>query len=280
MTMKRYIILLLVSITTTGFLGCEQSDPEDVLGRIGDVVYFSGYEWDVKIYENTQQGPGPNWFSGHYEDVWVDEKGYLHMRISNRDGRWWASEIVGRDNIGFGTYTWVVQGDLENIPENIVLGLFSWDNNTFQEEANSEVDIEFAKWGDATTNKTLHYSVQPVSFGPVYPERSFAPETPAGSLIGVSTHSFLWTDSIIEWKSYTGEGIDPANQIAEWTFTLDNPARVKNENGLSSDPVIIPSPGATTNARINFWIMPWISPAPTDNSEHEIVIRSFTYTPL
>ena len=278
--MKRYIILLLVSITTTGFLGCEQSDPEDVLGRIGDVVYFSGYEWDVKIYENTKQGPGTNWFSGHYEDVWVDEKGYLHMRISNRDGRWWASEIVGRDNIGFGTYTWVVQGDLENIPENIVLGLFSWDNNTFQEEANSEVDIEFAKWGDVTTNKTLHYSVQPVSFGPVYPERSFAPETPAGSLIGVSTHSFLWTDSIIEWKSYTGEGIDPANQIAEWTFTLDNPARVKNENGLSSDPVIIPSPGATTNARINFWIMPWISPAPTDNSEHEIVIRSFTYTPL
>lgn len=275
--MKKYLLCLPILFAIAG---CQQSDPEDVLGRIGDVVYFSGYEWDVKIYENAQQGPGPNWFSGLYEDVWVDEKGYLHMSISNRDGRWWASEVVGRDNIGYGTYTWVVQGDLENIPENIVLGLFSWDNNSFQEAANSEVDIEFAKWGDTATNKTLHYSVQPVSFGPVYPERTYAAETPAGSLIGVSTHSFLWTDTIIIWKSYTGEGINPNNQIAEWSFTLDNPARVKNENGLSSDPVIIPGPGATTNARINFWIMPWISPAPTDQSEHEVVIRSFTYTPL
>jgi hypothetical protein len=259
---------------------CKQSDPEDVLQRIGNEVNFSGYMWDVKISESTLQGPGPNYFSGLYEDVWVDENGYLHLSISERDGRWYATEVVGRDNIGYGTYTWVVQADLENIPENIVLGLFSWDNNSFQEQANSEIDIEFAKWGDAETENTLHYSVQPSNFGPFYPERTEELETTKGAMVGVSTHSFYWSDTIVIWKSYSGEGINPNNLIAEWSFDLDNPARVKNENGLSSDPIIIPAPGETTNARMNFWIMPWIDIAPTDKLEREIVIRSFEYTPL
>jgi hypothetical protein len=269
-----YILFSLIFISS-----CKQSDPEDVLQRIGDEVSFSGYTWDVKITDFLQ-GPGPNYFSGFYEDVWVDEKGYLHMRIAEHDGRWYSSEVVGRDNIGYGTYTWVVQGDLENIPENIVLGLFSWDNNTFYEAANSEVDIEFSKWGDAEATETLHLSVQPVAFGPTYPERSYEADTPEGSLVGVSTHSFLWTDSIIIWKSYSGEGMDESKLIASWSFDLDNPARVKNENGQASAPVIIPEPGATTNARINFWITPWIDPIPTDGQEQEVVIRSFTYTPL
>ncbi|HAE12906.1 MAG TPA: hypothetical protein DCG24_01675 [Bacteroidetes bacterium] len=265
--------LFLISLS----LSCSQSDPEDVLGRQGDEVNFSGYLWDVKIFENSVMGPGPNYFSGRYEDVWVDENGYLHMHISEHDGRWYSSEVVSRDTMGYGTYTWVVQGDLQNIPENIVLGLFTWDNNTFQTDGNSEIDIEFAKWGNAEAEETLHYSVQPLNFGPYYPERTHDADTPDGSLVGVSTHSFLWTDSIIVWNSYSGEGINPDNLIASWFFDLDNPPRVKNENGISSDPIIIPAPGETTNARINFWIMTWISAGPSDGLEHEVVIRSFSY---
>lgn len=272
---------MIITCTFAALLsGCRQSDPEDVLDRIGDVVYFSGYAWDVKISDNVLLGPGPNYFSGYYEDVFVDDQGYLHMRIAEHGGKWYSSEVVSQMAMGYGTYTFVVQGDLENIPENITLGLFTWDNNTFFEEANSEVDIEFSKWGDTALDNTLHYSVQPVNFGPYYPERTHNPDTETGDLVGVSTHLFTWTDTLITWNSYRGDSEDPADLIATWRFDLDNPARVKNENGNSSEPIVIPAPGATTNARINFWLLPWVSTIPTDGLEQEVVIRRFDYQPL
>mgnify|MGYP000122525718 CR=1 FL=1 len=72
--MKKIFGIALIAIVLNG---CAQSDPEDVLGRVGDVVNFSGYVWDVK-YNEYQVGPGPNYFSRFYEDVFVDEdSGYL-----------------------------------------------------------------------------------------------------------------------------------------------------------------------------------------------------------
>lgn len=274
--MKQHYIFFFILLSLAA---CKQSDPEDVLGRNGDVVYFSGQVWDVKIHEELV-GPGPNYFSPYYDDVYVDELGYLHLKIAEHNGKWYATEVVGRDTIGYGTFTWVIQGDVENIPENIVVGLFTWDNESFFTQANSEVDIEFSRWGNIETENTLYYSVQPVNFGTYYPERSKEAETLPSDLIGVTTHSFTWTDTLIEWSSYKGEGINEANKTAYWSFDLDNPPRIKYENGYASDPIVIPAPGEATTVRINFWLLPWVSNEPTDGLTQEIVIRSFTYTPL
>lgn len=271
--MKKIFGLLVISLWLNG---CKQSDPEDVLGREGDVVNFSGYVWDVKINEYAV-GPGPNYFSRFYEDIYIDENGYLHMRIAEHDGKWYSTEIVGRDTLGYGKYTWVMQADLENIPENITVGLFTWDNESFFAEANSEVDIEFSKWGNPDLATTLHYSVQPVAFGPTYPERTHNAFTEPGDLVGVTTHVFTWTDTLIEWRSYKGDSTDPLNETAYWSFDLDNPARVKNEGGNSSEAIVIPGPGPNTNARINFWLLPWIDTTPTDGLEQEIIVRRFEY---
>lgn len=271
--MKKIFGLLVISLWLNG---CKQSDPEDVLGRDGDVVYFSGYTWDVKHNEYAV-GPGPNYFSRFYEDIYIDENGYLHMRIAEHDGKWYSTEIVGRDTLGYGKYTWVMQADLENIPENITVGLFTWDNELFFAEANSEVDIEFSKWGNPDLATTLHYSVQPVAFGPTYPERTHNAFTEPGDLVGVTTHVFTWTDTLIEWRSYKGDFTDPLNETAYWSFDLDNPARVKNEGGNSSEAIVIPGPGPNTNARINFWLLPWIDTTPTDGLEQEIIVRRFEY---
>jgi hypothetical protein len=272
--MRYLIVLIFVSALTAG---CKQSDPEDNLGRNGDVVNFSGYFWDVK-YANYQMGPGPNYFSGLYEDVFVDHLGYLHLRISERDGVWYSTEVITQENFGYGKYIFTVQGDLVNIPENTVLGLFTWSNESFLTQANSEVDIEFAKWGNPEAS-TLHYSVQPVNFGPYYPERSNAAPVNPNALIGVSTHMFDWTDTLITWSSYAGAHVDPTKQIAGWSFDLDNPARIKYENGQASAPIVIPAPDEHTNARINYWILPHVSLQPTDGQEHEIVIQRFEYIP-
>jgi hypothetical protein len=49
---------------------------------------------------------------GDPANVHVDRSGYLHLRIVNRNGKWTAPEMFTADNLGFGTYQWVVQGNV------------------------------------------------------------------------------------------------------------------------------------------------------------------------
>ena len=53
--MKRYLLFLVLASVT--LITCKQSNPEDVLGRQGDVVDFAGRKWDIK-YSNTPVGHG------------------------------------------------------------------------------------------------------------------------------------------------------------------------------------------------------------------------------
>lgn len=260
-------------------LSCEQSDPSEH-GRVDNVLDFSGYKWDIK-FGSQLQGPGPNYFTNDQNAVWVDESGFLHLTYTNNGSIWRATEVVSQDTFAYGTYIFTVQGDLVNIPENLVLGLFTWNNNSFTSQANSEVDIEFAKWNNDTTDQTLHFSVQPVNFGPYYPERSHNPQVAdVNDLIGISTHIFTWTDSLVSWASFKGEEYLNKTPIASWSYDTNNPARVKNENGNSSVPVIIPAPENHTNARINYWVLNGAFSSPADEAEHEVIIRRFDFIPL
>ena len=277
---------LIASIALFGVLGCHQSDPPapsvntSEFGRVGDSIRFAGRNWTVKVHENQQWGPGPNYFSGNEEDITIDSNGFLHMKIVNRQDKWMSTEVVADESMGYGTYIFTVEGSLDNIPENIVLGLFTWDNNTFASDANSEVDIEISRWGNAGDSTTLQYGVQPINFGTLYPERMNRPAYQAGKLNGVTTHAFTWTDTLITWVSYEGDTYGQGAMLGEWDFDLGFPARVKEEGGRKSAPVVIPAPGSETTARINLWILPWVNPAPTDGREQEIIIRNFEYRPL
>lgn len=272
------LILLFVALAL--FSGCAQSDPPaptEEFGRDGDIVTFSGIDWLVK--GNGQlQGPGPNYFSKREEDIFLDDNGFLHMRIAKDGDTWYSTEVVTIDTMGYGTYTFTVDGDFQGLPNNVVVGLFTWDTNTFYEQANSEVDIEFSKWGGSFDETVLQYGVQPIAFSDYFAERVHEVSGSKELMNGVSTHSFLWTDEFIEWKSYSGNSAIEANLQFEWTFDLNNPPRVKEEGNSASLPIIIPAPGSTTNARINFWILPWVGFS--DESPLEIIIRRFEYDPL
>ena len=269
-----YISIVLVLLG----LGCKQSNPEDALGRVGDEVTFAGRKWDVK-WGLEPMGPGPNMFSRLYKDVWVDENGWLHLAVAQHDGVWYSSEVVGRDNLGYGTYTWTIQADPMSFSENVVFGLFTWDDNTFYTDGNSEVDIEFAKWGDTASTTPTTFSVQPVAFGAYYAERTRERAVDPNKLKGVTTHQFTWTDTLITWASYAGETIS-GEPLATWDFDLNHPPRRKKEGDLQSLPIVIPKPGANTNARMNLWTLPYTTLGPNNQVEHEVVIRNFTYEPL
>ena len=241
-----------------------------------DPMYFSGQSWTIKAYENSTWGPGPNYFSGRSSDVYVDNDGFLHLNIAQHNGRWYSTEVISEETMGYGVYTWVVDAQLEQMEANTVLGLFTWDNNTFQTQGNSEVDVEVARWGDINEQDILLYSVQPVWFGPYKPERTQKINTPTGSLNGVTAHRLVWTDSLITWKSWE-DYADGPNEIGSWSFDLNNPPRTKDEGGQTSDPIIIPAPGATTHARMNLWL--FNGAAPTNGQPYEVIIRLFSYEP-
>jgi hypothetical protein len=66
--------------------------------------------------------------------------------------------------------------------------------------------------------------------------------------------------------------------MAEWKYDKSNTPRLKMEGNQVSNPVVIPAPADSTNARINLWLLN--GQAPINGSETEVVIKSFKYFPL
>ncbi len=273
---KSLFTVILISF----IFGCEQSDPDSnnskrIIKDSGDFI-FSGFGWKIKS-SNTPVGPGPNIFDGSDSNVWVDDNGYLHLKITNKNGKWQSSEVICTENTGYGTYIFTLGSDVSKMNENIVFGLFTWDNNTFYSQGNSEVDIEFAKWFKANDSLLLTTSVQPVVFDNAVPfeERTHKPQMNVSKLKYPSTHAFDWRADNIEWNSYSGRVYPGVEKIASWNFSKSNQPRVKTEGGKSSLPIVIPEPGSTTNARINLWLLN--GRAPSDGKPFEVIIERFDY---
>lgn len=274
--------LFLMTLIVT-LVSCHQSDPppydpNPMPVDSGD-IFFSGYGW-TKKGSGFPVGPGPNYFSATENNVFLDANGYLHLKITKENNQWKAAEVISTANMGYGTYVFTVAGNLTTFNEKVVLGLFTWDNNTFYEQGNSEVDIEFSRWNNPDDTLLLTYAVQPVIFDnpTIYQERTLHPVMPVSLLKETTTHVFTWRSDLITWASYQGEVYPGSPQIASWSFDLTNQPRTKIEGGQTSLPIIIPAPGQTTNARMNLWLLG--GQAPTNNLGTEVVIKSFRYIPL
>ena len=217
-------------------------------------ITFSGYDWKVKSCE-TPAGPGPNYFSDREEDVWVDEAGQLHLKITKRNGWWYCTEAFTEASLGYGKYIFYVAGRVDQLDKNIVLGLFTWDE-TASEYNYREIDIEFSRWGEET-NDNAQYVVQPWD----------RPGNMKRFNIEVddeyTTHIFNWTPDSIFFQSLHGHYPSaPAEDyiIESWTYTGND----------------IP-PAGKENVRINLWL--YKGNPPTDAEEAEIVIKAFQFIP-
>jgi hypothetical protein len=214
---------------------------------------FAGYNWQVKSSDG-RVGPGPNLFSDRKEDVFVDEEGRLHLRIVNRDGRWYTTEVINTENLGYGLYTFHLVTPVDQLDPNIVLGLFTWDDNAPKENYR-EIDIEFSRWGQPD-NDNAQYVVQPWE--------KTANIHRFNAVLGnqTSTHSFLWQANGILFQSSYGHPTAapfPAD-IQSWSYEGDNN----------------PPPGKE-NVRINLWLRN--GEAPVDGQDSEVIISNFTFTP-
>ena len=217
-------------------------------------ITFSGYDWNVKSCE-TLAGPGPNYFSDREEDVWVDEDGQLHLKITKRNGRWYCTEVFTEASLGYGKYIFYVASRVDQLDKNIVLGLFTWDD-TAPEHNYREIDIEFARWGKET-NDNAQYVVQPWDS----PENIHTFNIELNG--NYSTHIFDWRPDNVFFQSIHGHYPSPPAEeyiIESWDYTGDDIPPIGQEN-----------------VRINLWLFQ--GNPPSDSDEAEIVITAFEFVP-
>lgn len=259
---------------------CKQGEPPVIVApEIKGDFAFAGYQWKYKN-AGTPVGPGPNRFSGTNDFAWVDALGKLHLKIAIKNNQWTCSEIISTKVFGYGTYIFTCDNDITVFDKNIVFGFFSWDSYSFQTQANSEIDVEFSRWGNANDSNLITYSAQPVIFSnPIpYTERTFKPIVETKYFKKPMTYMFRWTPDSVKWESYEGENYPGINKVSEWTFTKNNISRQKIEGSNVSIPIVIPAPSDSTNVRFNLWLLN--GTAPSNNQEHEVIISSFKYSPL
>ncbi len=109
-------------------------------------ISWAGHTW--KVTNGGMAGVA----KGDPANVRIDGKGYLHLNITRRDGKWTASELFTAENLGFGTYQWIVEGNVYEMDPTTVLGLFPYGpDHHVGVDGENEIDIEFSQW-----NKTCH----------------------------------------------------------------------------------------------------------------------------
>jgi hypothetical protein len=175
------------------------------------LIHFSGYEWSVRDSVSDHGGEPNTYEPGN---AWTDERGYLHLRMVQRDERWTCAEVNLNQSLGYGTYRFVVQ-DSGHLDPSAVLGFFTWDD-TRSEGFHNELDIELSRWGDPK-GKNAQYVVQPF----YVPANFFRFSTPAG----VALYQLNWRPGTAAFTTFAGASTGPgAKQVSEHLFTSGIPS--------------------------------------------------------
>jgi hypothetical protein len=91
-------------------------------------------------------GPAPSVWDAR--NVWVNDIGYLHLKIAFRDGNWTAAQVNLDQRLGFGTYQVKLIGRPDLFDVNRVLGLFGYTQRDMGPDGTNEIDMEFSRWGN------------------------------------------------------------------------------------------------------------------------------------
>ena len=173
-------------------------------------IHFSGYDWTVRDGVEDRGGEasvfGP-------QNAWVDAKGYLHLLMGEREGRWSCAEVKLTRSLGYGTYKFVVQ-DSAHLSPSAVLGIFTVDEQ-HGEEPRSELDIELSQWGKPEGHNAM-YVVQPY----------YVPENVARFSVppGLETHTLHWAPKVASFKTVQDSSVGSKHKsITEHVFTSGVP---------------------------------------------------------
>lgn len=214
---------------------------------------WSGHSW--KLTSGRMAGVAP----GDPANVRIDAKEYLHLRIVRRNGNWTASELFTTDELGFGTYQWIVEGDVYAMDPTTVLGLFTYGPvHHIGTDAEDEIDIEFSQWNKTCAPCNADFTVYPAT-GHRKPKGVSAWEDNFHVNGGtVTTARMEWFPDHIVFTLMNG--VQPIRTVADV---------IKTET-YTSDATNIPQVAAPVG--INLWCF-----KQTPGQDQSVVIRKFEF---
>lgn len=170
---------------------------------------FSGFTWRVRKMPSDRGGTTNPY---NPENVFVDQKGALHLRIIKRDQQWSCSEVNLTRSLGYGTYSITVE-DISKLEPGAVFGIFTWDYSTDQEN-HGEFDINISQWGDPQ-DENAEFVLQPSLF----PNNFSRFEAPAGKL----KHTIVWEPGRITMITSHASGPRDTSVVSRHVFESEVP---------------------------------------------------------
>lgn len=257
----RYLSILLTMLFAIAWgmglaIGAKASGP--IPNRPDDdlrIIQWAGRSWRVRSWSG---GPGPNDWCDTPDCVWVDNDGALHLTIRHIDGKWYASEVSTVNFSNFGEHRFYVEGPIDHLDPNVVLGLFLYSN--IQDDDIQELDVEFAIWGDTDPDADAGWYTT-WSQNAIGDQYSFDVALESA----YSTHAIDWQSDQVAFESLQGFHAQPPGPdaiIAQWQTT---------------NPAVIPTPDDEMRIHINLWLMNGWSP--TDGQEVEMIIHDLDAPP-
>src|SRR5262249_43391087 len=140
---------------------------------------------------------------------WTDEKGWLHLRLTQNASEWSGAELNLTRSLGYGSYSFTVRDS--PLEESTVLGLFCWDPLDSGQN-HREMSIQLSQLGEST-NKNAQYTISPY-YIPANLHRFTSPSSAV-------THSFRWEPGRVTFR--TTDNAKPARPVAEHVFSSGVP---------------------------------------------------------
>lgn len=209
-----------------------------------ETIAFAGWTWAVR---SGFGGPGGNHWSASPDSVWMDGRG-LHLRIRRDGRRWCCAEVSTREAVGYGAYTFRVDGRLDRLDSAAVLGLFLYADDR------NEMDVEVANFAaPGHPPMRIHHTHQHPHFTR---SEDFALEG------DFTSHRITWMPGGVAWESWHGHHPSPP------------PGQVILRSRYAGP---TPEPGRV-RIHLNLWLLDGFD-APVDGEEVEVVIREVEFSP-
>lgn len=225
-------------------------------------LVWKGHTW--KVTNGPMAGISP----GSGGNVFVDARGYLHLKIAHKGSSWTCAELYTADRLGFGTYQWQIEGAIDAMDPTTVLGLFPYGPAAgVGRDGENEIDVEFARWnGTIRANADFTY----------YPATGHGKKDIGGSPIASDTDSFSFR---LSGKTFTTARTVWGQRSVTSTLMLGLRPLGSTSRGLHSH-TYAPAdfrtriPQVAVPLGINFWSFQ-VHPA----RDQEVIIRDFRHVP-
>ncbi|UJR09773.1 hypothetical protein I4U23_014000 [Adineta vaga] len=223
-------------------------------------IVWKGYTWCLR--NDLSNAPGLNNYLT--DNVWIDDKGLLHLRIINTSDIWTSAALYTANRFNFGTFQWQIEAFLNVLDPKAVLSLYTSSLLITGINKTNEIDIEFTRWGsNSSTTPNLFYNV--------WPTKDNEPKSGTALIYNqtsiYTTQRFIWSSESVIFKSISGFRNDDSNIIQSWQSSTSFSKAV---------------PQMSAPIHMNLWIfhMDNNDRFPSNSKPIEIIIHDFVYHPL